>query len=318
MAVESRRKQGAFRRLVGLIVSVTAIYAQSNSPAGAPLGPGDVIAIHALHVSEIPKEPIRLAENGQLELPMVGSLQAVGLTAVELAVQIRKRLDSFIKDPEVSVDVVEVRSRPVSIMGAVKSPGVYQLTGPKRLLEVLAMAGGVDESGGSTIHVSRPRSSAPIAIASSAINGDYYSASINLADVVDGKHPEQNLVILPQDVLTVPRAKLVYVIGEVHKSGGFIMRDREHISVLQAISLAEGLTVTAGSRNAKIIRPAGDGATKTEIAVDVRSILAGRSQDMLMQPDDVLFIPNSAAKNAALRGIESAIQMGTGIVIWHK
>jgi polysaccharide export outer membrane protein len=236
---------------------------------------------------------------------------------VQLAVEIRKRLDPFVRNPEVSVDLVEIKSRPVSVMGAVKSPGVYQLNTGKHLLEVLAGAGGVDETAGSVVHLSRPRTSGPLSVAGVTESADSYSARISLPDVLEGRHPESNVTILPHDVITVPRAKLVYVIGEVRKSGGFVLRERENISVLQAISLAEGLTTTAGSRHAKIIRPAEDGSPKTELAVDVRSILAGKSPDVPLRPNDILFVPNSAAKNATLRGIESAIQMGTGIVIWR-
>jgi len=282
------------------------------------LGPGDIVAIHALHVPEISKEAIRLSEEGCIELPMIGSVKAVGLTPLQLAVELRKRLDGFVRDPEVSVDVVEIKSRPVSVMGAVKTPGVYQLNTQKRLLEVLASAGGVDDAAGSLLTVSRPRSSGALNVAGASESAEYYSAQISLQDLVEGRRPETNITILPHDVITVPRAKLVYVIGEVRKSGGFVLRDRENISVLQAISLAEGLTATAGSRRARIIRPAAGGAPKSEIAVDVRNILAGKSQDVPLHPDDILFIPNSAAKNATLRGIESAIQMGTGIVIWHR
>ncbi len=304
-----------------LLSTPVALLAFSNlsgetGPA-APLGPGDSIAIHALHVTEIPQGPIRLGEDGLLELPMIGSVKAAGLTPVELAGEIRRRLDSFVRDPEVSVDVIEVKSRPVSVLGAVKTPGVYQLNAPKRLLEVIAAAGGADESAGSIVNVNRPRSSGPLPIAGIAESAGYFSAQVSLPDIVDGRHPDDNIFILPNDVITVPRAKLIYVIGEVHKSGGFVLKDRENMSVLQAISMAEGLTSTAGSRNAKIIRPAEDGKPRTEVAVDVKSILSGKKPDMPLHPNDVLFVPNSASKNAALRGVETAIQMGTGIVIWH-
>jgi polysaccharide export outer membrane protein len=288
-----------------------------NTPS-SELGPGDVIAIHALHVPEIPKEPTKLAEDGSLDLPMIGSIKAVGLTPVQLAAEIRKRLDNFVKNPEVSVDVVEIKSRPVSVMGAVKSPGVYQLNSTKRLLEILAAAGGVEETAGSVAHITRPRDSGSLTVPGVTETADSYTAQINLSDLVEGRRPESNIVILPHDVITIPRAKLVYVIGEVHKSGGFVLKERENISVLQAISLAEGLSVTAGSKNAKIIRPSEDGSARTELPVDIKSILAGKSPDIPLHPNDILFIPNSAAKNATLRGMETAIQMGTGLVIWHK
>jgi polysaccharide export outer membrane protein len=299
-----------------VMLALTNLLGQNAT--SSELGPGDVIAIHALHVPEIPKEPMRLSEDGSIDLPMIGCIKAVGLTPVQLAVEIRTRLDSFVRDPEVSVDVVEVKSRPVSVMGAVKTPGVYQLNAQKRLLEVLAGAGGVDDTGGSVVNVSRPRASGPISISEATESGDYYAAQISLRDLAEGRHPEANIVILPHDVITVPRAKLVYVIGEVRKSGGFVLRDRENMSVLQAISMAEGLNATAGSRHAKIIRPAEDGNPRAELPVDVKNILAGKSPDVPLRPNDILFVPNSTAKNATIRGIESAIQMGTGLVIWHK
>jgi polysaccharide export outer membrane protein len=289
-----------------------------NLTTASELGPGDLITIRALHVPEIGKEPIRLAENGKLELPMIGSMQAVGLTPLQLATEIRNRLEPFVREPEVAVELVEVKSRPVSVMGAVKSPGVYQLTAPKRLLEVLAGAGGVEEAAGSVIHISRSRAQGPIALKGATESTDYYAAQVSLPELVEGRHPEWNIVIKANDVITVPRAKLVYVIGEVRKSGGFVLRERENMSVLQAISMAEGLTPTAGSKNAKILRPSSEGGPKTEVAVNVKDILAGKSADVPLRPNDILFVPNSASKNAALRGLESAIQIGTGVVIWHR
>ncbi len=299
------------------VLALTNLLGQ-NAPT-PDLGPGDVIAIHALHVPEIPKEPMRLAEDGSIDLPMIGCIKAVGLSPLQLAAEIRKRLDAFVRDPEVSVEVVEVKSRPVSVMGAVKSPGVYQLNAQKRLLEVLAGAGGVEETAGSVAHITRPRASGPISLVRRPPNPPTPTRRRSACPIWwKGAVRRANIFILPHDVITVPRAKLVYVIGEVHKSGGFVLRERENISVLQAISLAEGLTVTAGSRHAKIIRPNQDGSAKTELPVDVKNILAGKSPDVAMHPNDILFVPNSASKNATLRGVESAIQMGTGLVIWHK
>jgi polysaccharide biosynthesis/export protein len=299
------------------VMAVSSLCGQSSS-SWSELGSGDVIAIHALHVPEIGKEPIRIGENGTLELPMIGSIKAVGGTPLQLAVEIRTRLDAFVREPEVSVDLIEVKSRPISVMGAVKSPGVYQLNAPKRLLEVLAGAGGVDETAGSVININRPRGAGPIAVSGAIESSDYFSAQISLPELVEGRHPESNILVKPHDVITVPRAKLVYVIGEVRKSGGFVLRERENMSVLQAISLAEGLTATAGSKHARILRPGAEGGPKTEVTVDVRSILAGKSPDVALLPNDILFVPNSAAKNATLRGIESVIQMGTGMVIWRR
>lgn len=306
----------ARRTLPVAILAASFVFA-ANSPLVPELGPGDVITIHALHVPEIGKEPVRIPESGSIELPMIGLVEALGRTPTQLAAEIRARLDAFVRQPEVSVDLVEVKSRPVSVMGAVKAPGVYQLNAQKRVLEIMAGAGGADETAGSVITISRMRTEGPLPLSGATESGSYSIGQINLAELVEGRHPETNILVKAHDVITVPRAKLVYVIGEVRKSGGFVLKDRESMSVLQAISLAEGLTSVAGSSRARILRPAGDGVAKTEIAVDVRRILSGKSQDVPLLPNDILFVPNSAAKNATLRGIESAIQMGTGIVIWR-
>jgi len=181
-------------------VAVLALFnLLGQSGPTAPLGPGDAIAVHALHVTEIPQQPIRLGEDGLLELPMIGSIKASGLTPAELAAEIRKR----------------VKSRPVSVLGAVKTPGTYQLDASKRLLDKIAAAGRVDESARFVVSVNRPRVSGPIPV------GD--AAQISLPDIVDGRRPDDNTVILPNGVT-----------GEVHKSGGFVWRERESIPVLQA------------------------------------------------------------------------------------
>jgi polysaccharide biosynthesis/export protein len=295
-----------------------ATTAQSGS-ARYVLGPGDQISILALHAPEISDKPVRIDDSGNIALPLVGRMHAAGLTVEQLAAAIRDQLDPLIRDPQVSVNVVELRSRPVSVLGAVKTPGVYQLQGRKRLLEVISTAGGLDQDAGYSVRLSRMRSAGTIPLPASQItaSGDYNVANIDLADLIEGKHPEQNIVILPEDVITVPRARLIYVIGEVHRPGGFALHDRESMSVLQALSLAEGLNTTAGANHAKILRPDEKTGRKTEIAVNVKNILEGKNPDVPLLPDDVLFIPNSASKSAAVRALQSAIEMGTGVVIWR-
>lgn len=284
------------------------------------LGPGDMIAVRAQHAAELSEKPVRVDNAGEIHLPVAGSLAAAGLTTGQLAAKIRARLESLIRDPEVTIEVVEFKSHPISVLGAVKTPGVFQLQGEKRLLEVLSVAGGIDQDAGSSIRISRKKSAGTIPLPFSRVkdSGDYTVGEVFLQDLIQARHPEFNILVAPDDVITVPRAKLVYVIGEVRKAGGFVLRERESMSVLQALSLAEGLTQVAGAKDARILRASEDSARKTEIAVNIRSILAGKAPDTPLLPDDVLFIPNSAARNATLRGIETAIQLGTGVVIWRR
>ena len=282
------------------------------------LGPGDQISVRAMHAAEMSDKPARVDDDGFIRLPLVGRVKAAGLTVEQLSGQIRERLEPIIRDPEVSIDLMELKSHPVSVLGAVKTPGVYQVQGKKRLIEMLSAAGGVDQEAGDSVRISRNHSFGTIPLKNVRDSFEFSVAEVNLAELLEAKHPETNILIFPQDVISVPRAKLVYVIGEVRKSGGFVLRERESMSVLQALSMAEGLTVTAGSKNAKILRPVENGVAKQEIAVNVKDILGGKSPDLQLRPDDVLFIPNSTAKNATLRAIESAIQMGTGMVIWRR
>lgn len=313
--------------MLGNIVSslvLMAAFGQSEPVAHGHsqyvLGPGDQISIRALHATDISDKPVRIDDSGFIALPLIGRVKASGLTAEQLASAVQKQLDPYIRDPQVSVDVMELRSRPVSVLGAVKIPGVYQLQGKKRLLEMLSSAGGLDQDAGYSIRISRLQSAGtiPLPVGQVTASGEYNVAEVTLSDLIEGKHPEQNIIILPDDVITVPRAKLIYVMGEVHKPGGFVLRDRESMSVLQALSMAEGLNTTAGAHNAKILRPSEKTGQKVEIAVNVKTILDGKSPDVPLLPDDVLFIPNSAAKSATMRAVQAAIEMGTGIVIWRK
>jgi polysaccharide export outer membrane protein len=135
---------------------------------------------------------------------------------------------------------------------------------------------------------------------------------------MDGQSPEENIEVLANDVITVPKADLVYVVGAVRRSGGFPLSEKEQVTVLQAVSLAEGLERVAGAKNARILRQAAPGVERTEIPVNVQQILDGRAKDVSLQANDILFIPNNVAKSASLRALEAAIQTGTGLVIWGR
>jgi polysaccharide export outer membrane protein len=133
---------------------------------------------------------------------------------------------------------------------------------------------------------------------------------------MEATNPEENIAILANDVITVPKAAMVYVMGAVHRSGAFALSEKEHISVLQSVSLAEGLDKVANGKGARILRQDDAGGERTELAVNVDKILGGREHDVALHANDILYVPNSMAKSASLRAIEAAIQAGTGIAIW--
>jgi polysaccharide export outer membrane protein len=284
------------------------------------LGPDDQLVIQAVEAEEISNKPVRIGIDGYVRLPMVGRLRAGGLTIDQFESELIAALKQFIRDPEVSVSVTEFRSQPVSVIGAVRNPGVHQLQGRKTLVEMLSLAGGTTEDAGPVVKVTRllEWGRLPLPNAADDPTGRFSVGEVRLKAITSASSPEQNIVIRPQDVISVPRAELVYVVGQVMRSGGFVLNERESMSALQALSLAGGLDRAASPRDARVLRAEAGAVERQEIRVDLKKILDGRSQDFPLRANDILFVPASAPKKAALRAVEAAINLGTGVVIWRR
>lgn len=284
------------------------------------LGPEDKLTVKVLDLDEISDDTIyRVDMRGNLNLPVAGRVHVAGLTVDQAESAVEDRLRAVLQDPEVTLSVTEFRPQPVSVLGAVKNPGVIQITGRKTLYEALSLAGGLNPDAGNTIKVTRAKSAGPLPLpnATDDSTGQYRVAELNVRAVMEAQNPEQNIPVLPHDVISVPKADLVYVVGCVKKSGGFILSERANISVLQALSMAEGLDHGAAPSNAKILRAVGTSDNRVEIPVDLKKLLAGKAGDVPLLANDILFVPTSLAKNAALRTIEAAIQVGTGVAIYR-
>jgi polysaccharide export outer membrane protein len=279
------------------------------------LGPDDQLEISGPELTDIPNKPVRIDGEGDIAVPLAGSVHVAGMTVQ----QTEQELSKYIRNPQVVVNVAEVRSQPVSVLGAVNSPGVHQVQGHKTVLEMLALAGGIRQDAGYSIRITRQLEWGCISLPGAQLDasGEFSVAEVNLRKIMDAKTPEENIQIFPHDVISVPKAEMVYVIGEVHRSGGFVLGEHKSISVLQALSLAEGLNTGADPRHAKILRLKPEADQRVEVAVDVKDALNGKKPDMPLQGEDILFIPGSTGKKAALRGLEAAIQTGTGLAIWR-
>jgi polysaccharide biosynthesis/export protein len=283
------------------------------------LGPGDQIMIRVLEAEEIADKPVRIDASGFIPLLMIGRVRAAGLTVEELEKSITQKLQAHLRRPQVSVSVIEFSSQPVSVIGAVNNPGVHQLQGRKTLVEILSLAGGLKPDAGPLVKITRPQQwgRIPLPQAVPDGSGQYTVADVSLKDLVEAISPRENILVQPNDVISVPRAKMVYVVGDVGKPGGFIVDGQEAITVLKALSLAQGLSKEAAPQRAKIIHPATDGNKSLESPVPLNKILQGKSPDMALQAEDILFVPGSAPKKAAARAVEAAIQAGTGIAIFR-
>src|SRR5258708_7110456 len=285
------------------------------------LATDDVVVLHATDVEEVSDRPLRIDPQGNLNLPLLGTIHAAGMTLNQFETEVVKRMDEFVNDPHVTVSIAEFRSQPVSVLGAVAQPGVHQLQGERNLFEVLSLAGGLRQDAGYSVRITRRLEWGKLPLPDAALDpsGMYSIGSVSVKAIMDGRNPQLNIIIKPQDVISVPKGELVYVIGSVKKAGGFVLGEKENVSVLQALSLAEGLDRLAAPRNAKILRaePGVDSARK-EIPVDLKNILEGKAGDIALQSEDILFVPNSVSKSATIRGLEAALQLRTGFALYRR
>jgi polysaccharide export outer membrane protein len=294
--------------------------ATPSEPTGFPnyvLGPDDVIGIKALNADEIRGDSVRIDPSGQISLPLLGRLQAAGLTIERLEADVSARLKTYVRDPVVAVTIVEYRSQPVSVIGAVVTSGVHQLEGRKTLIEMLAKAGGLRPEAGNVIKITRKAEwgAIPLDLAVMDPSGRFSVAEVSLNDIIQATKPDDNILILPNDVISVPRANLVYVIGEVKRPGGFVVQERRAISGLHALAMAEGFTDLASPQSAMIIRQLN--GQRLEIAADLKEILNGKKSDVELLPDDILFVPTNVAKGVLRNTVQTAISAVTSAVIYR-
>jgi polysaccharide export outer membrane protein len=312
---------------VGLLPAAqNAAPAAAEQPKGRPadpseyiLGPEDQINIQTLHADEIANKPLRIDMNGDVTVPMIGRVHAGGRSLREVEADVNERLAEFIRQPLASVTVTEFRSQPVSVLGAVNSPGIHQVQGRKTVAEMLSLAGGLRPDAGYRLTLTRKLTWGKIPAANTVIDpsGSSSTAEFKLNDILRDNGDVGNLLVMPHDIISVPKAEMVYVIGDVRRSGGFVLGEKETVSVLQALSLAEGWERTAAPQNARIIRPSKSGPSE-ETAIDIRKVLKGSAPDFPLRGEDILFVPGSTGKRAALRALEAALQTGSGVAIWRS
>lgn len=296
---------------------------RAQAPAQAEqyvLGPDDQIKIWALGVDEISDKPVRIDSSGEVALPIAGRVHAGGLAVEQLSHVLEERLAKEVRKPEVSVEIVEYGSQPVTLLGAVNHPGVLQLSGRKTVEEVLSMAGGLQANAGPYVKIARESrwGKIPLASAQADASGTFTVATLRVEDLLSATNPTNNILIRPHDTITVPTAEMVYVVGAVKKPGPFPLNERESVSVLQALSMAEGLGPAPKPQASKILRMVPGSNERKEIPVDVKKIMSGKGEDIALRANDILFIPDSMAKKAASRAAEAAVATATGVVIWGR
>ena len=271
--------------LLALLLCSTSLAAAAQSNSESLLvGPGDQLRIQVLDTPELEQHP-RVTDAGNIPVTGIGSVSVVGLTPLAAAERIQQGMIAahFMNHPMVVVTVDQYATQTISVLGEVKTPGTYSITAPRSILDAVALAGGLNGTADRHITVQhRNRTSTPV--------------TYNLSNDSDEAIRNQ-VAVYPGDVILVPRAGLVYVLGDVARPGGFIMQNNHsQLTALQAIALAGGTHTSAVPANARLIRKAAGGGF-TETAMNFSRMQKGQQADLLLQPDDVIYIPFSYIRN---------------------
>jgi polysaccharide biosynthesis/export protein len=259
------------------------------------LGPGDLVEVGVYGVPELATKA-RVGNDGSLYLPLIDYVHVAGVSLEEAQKLIEKRLDDggFVRNPHVTIFVDEYSSQGVSLLGEVGKPGIYPVLGDRRLLDLLSAAGGLTDRAGRKItitHRNQPQKTETVEL------------SRNLTD-----SPEGNVNVRPGDTIEVHRAPIVYIVGDVGKPSGLLI-DNGTLTVLQAIALAGGPNRTAKLNGTRILRKSNGPNGVVETQVPLKKMLQAKAPDMTLEPNDILFVPVSGAKQIAGRGVEAVLAL---------
>jgi polysaccharide biosynthesis/export protein len=285
-------------------------FASVNTSADLPierLGNDDLLGITVYDSPELTRT-VRVDSDGEIRLPLLRHpIKAAGLYPADLEKSITGALiqEQVLVDPVVSVAVVEYRSRPISVVGAVRTPVTFQATGNVTLLDAISQAGGLSENAGPEILVSEDRSlgagDAPATVRRIPVRG--------LIDAVD---PSLNLVLHGGEEVRVPEAGKFYVLGNVHKPGAFAMTDNSQSTVLKALAMAEGLDHFTGN-TAYIYRADSAGGGKREIPIGLKRIMDRKAPDVPLLENDILYVPEATGRKATLTALDRMTLIGSSV-----
>ncbi len=331
------RKSNALRWAanLGLLTCIwcfgTALWAQTASTGQNPsadagisdsdsssndykVGPGDVVSVTVVDAPEFGGK-FRVTDSGVIQIAGVTEpIRAEGLSPIELSRTIRQSLIDAkqLRNPKVNVFVEEYRGRTVTVLGAVAKPAVYPIAKRTTVLDALSTAGGALPGAGNTVTVIRG--------AASAESSGKPVGSVEIIDMnrlVKGQDLNANIEVKNGDVISVSSAEVVYVLGAVVKPGGFPMPDPSAgVSVIQALAMAQGSTRVAATDRALIIRQSTSDVARHELVVNISDMLSGKNTDMLLSPNDILYVPESGAKRTLKVMFDIAMAAAQGAAIY--
>jgi polysaccharide export outer membrane protein len=271
----------------------------AGNSSSVRLGSGDLIEVNVYNVPELATKA-RVGSSGDVYLPLIDYVHVGDMSVEEAQSLLEKRLadGGFVRSPHVTIFVDESASQGITVLGEVAKPGVYPDMGDHKLYELISEAGGFTQSAARKVSIIRRNQTQPIHLILPRNLGDDMSS---------------NVEILPGDTITVPRAPIVYVVGDVGRPSGLLV-DNGSLTVLQALALAGGTNRTAKMGSVRIIRKGPEGATETR--VPLKKMLEAKAPDMQLLADDILFIPVSGGRVLAARTMEAAISAATAVSVY--
>jgi len=283
-----------------LATAQTLTIRQESASSGAvKIASGDLLGVSVFDVPELTQE-LRVAANGNVRLALIGDMPVAGLTTEEASQNIADALRNrrLVLQPQVNVLIKEFSSQGVSVVGEVQHPGVFRILGPRTLLDIVALAGGLTKTADTKIMIQR-RSG----------NGEKIAARLKSDDA--GAALAGDVQVFPGDMVVVPRAGVVYVIGDVAKPGGYLMDSNGSMTLLQALAQAGGPTPNAAPSKSVWLRKQDDGYSSDKL--DLPKIARGEARDVELHANDVVFVPNSRLKRtfASVAGIVGSLGSAT-------
>ena len=277
-----------------------------NLPA-QEIAPNDLIAISVYDSPELTRT-LRVGADGAIRFPMLKKpIHAERMLPAQLEAAIAEALkaEEILVDPMVTVTVVAYDSRPVNVLGAVRKPITFQVSGKVTLIDALARAEGLTPDAGPEILLSR------------SLSGENQTSAalvqrIPVRSLIDGAdHPELNVRLFGGEEIRVPDARKIYVAGSVKKPGAFPVHDGSENTVMKLMAMVEGV-VPYASKEAFVYRANGEGRPRSEILIPLAKILERKSPDVPLMPDDILYVPDSKGKRAGLTALEKVLLYGSG------
>jgi polysaccharide export outer membrane protein len=275
----------------------------SNLPV-QKIGVDDLIGVNVYDAPEFTKT-VRVSADGTIRLPMLKQpIKVLDMLPPEIERSITEALKSseILVDPVVTVSVVEYRSRPINVVGAVKKPVTFQAYGDVTLLDALAKAEGLNDEAGAEILVTRSEGQGRTAM----------TQRIPVRQLIDGADASLNVKLSGGEDIRVPTAGKVYVVGNVKKPGAFMIRDTTDPSILKLLALSEGLEPYS-SNEAYIYRAPDGKQERTEIPVALKKIIDRKAPDITLLPNDVLYIPDRAGKRMVMTTLGKGLGLGGGL-----